>query len=469
MNPNLLFVFADQWASWAVGHKNEHIKTPNIDSFYNESVFFENATTACPLCSPYRASLFTGKYPVKTGVYGNCMTGYPIALDKDELCFSDILDKNDYDTGYIGKWHLDEPESNFCKKPLSGATGWDAYTPQGKGRHHFRYWHSYGAADKHLNQHYWQDSPVQITTNKWSAEYEVDKAIEFLNEKREKPFALFISWNPPHPPFDKVPQKYLDMYDTVPLQDTYDGKEAYNHTGEQGALTKEDLLFKTRAYYSAITGIDEQFGRLVQYLKDTTKYDKTVIVLTSDHGEHMGSHNLVGKHTWYEESIAVPLYIRYPAALSPHVNNVCINTVNLMPTLLSLLEIQDTSIDSAKDLLPYICTDEKREDDYSFLSAYISRDIFIESCAKQGIKPYDMGWRAIRDKRYTYVIFRGYTPEDKVQIFLYDREENSSQTKPRVFNSIPAEGIALFLHTTLANHLKEENFGFFNWLQGVVL
>lgn len=130
--PNLLVVFADQWRGSAVGFRDDQIITPNIDAFTKSSFYTDYAITGCPLCSPYRGELLTGRHTASTGIYGNCMTGYTFSLDENEVCMSDILKQEGYRTGYIGKWHLDQPESNYSKHPESGAEGWDAFTPNGK-------------------------------------------------------------------------------------------------------------------------------------------------------------------------------------------------------------------------------------------------------------------------------------------------------------------------------------------------
>ena len=124
--PNLLVVFADQWRNTARGLHNPQIATPNMDRFAEEAFSTDQAVSGCPLCSPYRSELLTGRRAVHTGVIGNCMTGYDMCLSPDELCISQVLKESGYRTGYIGKWHLDSPELNSGSQPLSGAEGWDA-------------------------------------------------------------------------------------------------------------------------------------------------------------------------------------------------------------------------------------------------------------------------------------------------------------------------------------------------------
>ena len=183
MKTNLIYIFADQWRYHAMGcAEGDQVLTPNMDAFAKESLCFENAYSTFPLCTPHRGSLMTGKYPFSIGLWTNCKTGLEekLMLKPQEVCIGNVLQENGYDTGYIGKWHLDASEQNFTQNPKSGAKNWDAYTPPGERRQGFDYWLSYGACDDHLNPHYWADSPRQICPGKWSAEYETDIALKYL-------------------------------------------------------------------------------------------------------------------------------------------------------------------------------------------------------------------------------------------------------------------------------------------------
>jgi len=134
--PNLLYVFADQWRRSAIGfNKQEPVQTPTMDEFAKNGVVFDHAVSCTPLCSPARASLLTGKYSLSTSVYTNCKLEADHMLQPDEICIGDILKSSGYETGYVGKWHLDLPEQNVSTEPVSGARHWDAYTPPGAKRH----------------------------------------------------------------------------------------------------------------------------------------------------------------------------------------------------------------------------------------------------------------------------------------------------------------------------------------------
>ena len=217
--PNLLFVFADQYRKQAVGFMNEDpVITPHLDKLAEEGFAFTNAVSSCPICSPYRAMLMTGRFPMSTGITSNCMPGTDLEMNEDERCIGDILKENGYSTGYIGKWHLEVPSLNRSEEPVDGATdAWDGWTPPGPRRHGFDFWYAYNSNGKHFDPNYWKDTPERIDVEQWSVAHETDVAIDFISDcPPDKPFALFMSWNPPHNPY-VAPDQYLEFYKGLDL------------------------------------------------------------------------------------------------------------------------------------------------------------------------------------------------------------------------------------------------------------
>lgn len=457
--PNLLYIFADQWRRQAVGFEGEDpVLTPNIDAFAHEAAIVSNALTCSPLCSPHRASLLTGKYPISTGVYTNCKVGADVMLRPDEVCISDVLSRSGYRTGYIGKWHLDLPERNVTDDPLSGAADWDAYTPPGPKRHGFEYWYSYGAWDEHLSPHYWKDSPEKIKVQQWSTEHETDQAIQFIqNRNRKQPFALFVSWNPPHSPFDQVPEKYKKMYDgkQIVFRENVSATTFFVHTGESIEGGIEELKDKQLNYFAAVSGIDDQFGRLLHVLKEEGLDSNTIVVLTSDHGEMMGSHGLMAKHVWYEESIGVPFCIRWPNMIPEMRTDLLLNTVDIMPTLLRFLDLEIPMSVEGADLSGFLLNREKGGPEEAFIVAYPGRKEVIEEFQKAGIDNREYGWRAVRTHDYTYVIHHGYAPGDKLVRYLYDLRTDPYQLQPEEIEHISEHLLARELELKLQHWLKE--------------
>ncbi|MCT4688830.1 sulfatase family protein [Vallitalea sp.] len=457
--PNILYIFADQWRRQAMGFmKEDEVITPNMDKFAKESMVFDNAISCCPLCSPQRSTLMTGKYPINTGVFTNCKRGLDIRLKDEEICIGDVLKQEDYHTGYIGKWHLDEPELNHCKNPLSGADGWDAFTPPGERRHGFDFWYSYGAKDKHLSPHYWKNDCNKIHINKWSPEHETDIAIEYIKEKydSEDPFALFISWNPPHSPYDAVPDKYKDIYKDkkINFRKNVITDNIICHTYEQWGSGLEKIEEATKDYYAAITGLDENFGRLLEVLNELKIADDTIIVLTADHGDLMGSHGMIAKHVWYEESIGVPFILRWNNHIPKGRESRIINSVDIMPTLLGLINIPIPNTVEGVDISPNIIGTGNVEVPSALIHAYPGRDVFLEAYREKGLNPLSKGWRGLRTQKYTYVVYKGYWPDDEIDVrYLYDLEKDPYQLSPIEIKDINNNELALKFEKELKKRL----------------
>ncbi|MHA6480559.1 sulfatase family protein [Paenibacillus sp. strain BS8-2] len=420
--PNLLFVFADQWRRQAVGVRDEDpVITPNFDRFARESADFDQAVSCYPLCSPNRSSLLTGRFPLSTGVTTNCKTGLSIQLNDGEIGFGEALKAEGYSTGYIGKWHLDEPDLNKSANPTSGASNWDAYTPPGPRRLGFDFWYSYGADGQHLHPHYWKDTPEMIRIDEWSPKHETDVAEAYIRDRdRDRPFALFLSWNPPHHPYDQVPAEYRERYAGMELP------TRPNVIGEGVEEAEKHSL----NYFAAVTGIDDQFGRLMATLEEEGLTDDTIVVVTSDHGDTLGSHAWKqNKNIWYEESIGVPLFIRWPGNIRPGTNSTLVNSVDLMPTLLGLMNAEIPALVQGENLANAVAESEYQERGSVFICRYPGSVAEYEEAKRRGIDLLAYGWRGVRTSRYTYVVTRSHI-EDSRERILYDNEKDPYQLQP---------------------------------------
>jgi len=465
---NLLFVFADQWRADAMGYAHaDPVITPNMDAFCEESTYCDHAFSTFPLCSPHRASLLTGKYPLSCGFFTNCKPGLSMRLEDDEYCISEALASAGYQTAYIGKWHLDEPEINNDPAPASGARHWDAYTPPGPRRHGFEYWYSYGTYDVHLNPHYWTDTPEMICPGKWSVEHETDKAIEYMSCIREKdrPFAMFLSWNPPHNPYVQVPDRYFNLYPDTKLKDNVLLDSIRHHTGEEVGYTEEQLRLTTRQYYAAVSGLDDQFGRLIRYLKEEGLYEDTVVVLSADHGDMMGSHGLMGKHVWYEESIRIPFVVHAAEGQKPFCHT-CIASEDMAPTLLGLLDVPIPDSFEGRNCSDYIMTECEDLNRMSFLCACPGRDVFLAQFREHGKNPMHYGWRGVRTQTHTYVMELGYDVTPAPARYLYCLEDDPHQLRPLDLTDPAALEIARNLECATCRWLRKQNDGFYGlWIR----
>lgn len=428
---NLLYIFADQWRRDALGIYDKRVITPNMDKFAGESVVFDRAYSSCPLCSPHRGCLLTGKHPVNTNVFTNCKPDVNACLREDDVCVSDILKSNGYTTGYIGKWHLDRPDGNG---------GWDAYTPPGKKRHGFDFWYSYGADNSHLTPHYWDTDGNIHQINQWSPEHETDIALDFIKRNKENDFALFMSINPPHAPYHLTPEKYKTLYRGIKSSSKATAA-APSNVGDRAEFDDfdRDVL---EGYYGAVTGIDENIGRILSCLKENRLYDNTYIIISADHGDMLGEHRLVAKHIWYEGSVGIPLIIG-GGGISHKRTDVLINSPDQTATILGLLGIEVPEFMEGKDFSPLI-RGEKMSGHSSVMSAaFPNTGERILEFERHGKSFMDYGWRSVVTERYKLAVCKGMSYGAKKQVYLYDLQndpyENCNISNQNVMNAMMDE------------------------------
>jgi arylsulfatase A-like enzyme len=345
--PNLLFVFPDQMRGQALGFLGEDpVITPNLDRFAGEGVAFTQAVSNYPVCSPYRAMMLTGLYPHSNGVLANCNTNgaeHGYEMGRDATCWSDVLHESGYSLGYIGKWHLDSPRKPYVDTANNTTEfAWNEWTPPER-RHGFDFWYAYGTYDNHDHPEYWTtDAPRSERTkvDQWGPEHEADMAVRFIhNEGGEyrdpaKPWALVVSMNPPHMPYERVPARYLEMYGDATPEDLIN--RANVNLGEDTAgaqLARRQI----RNYFAQITGVDDQFGRILDALREGGLEEDTIVVFTSDHGNCLGCHEEVSKNVHYEESMRVPFLIRWTGTIRPRRDDLLLSTPDIHPTLLDLM------------------------------------------------------------------------------------------------------------------------------------
>lgn len=456
--PNIIYVFPDQFrnqamAFWdkpqyseAVGWKADPVHTPRLDAFADESVVLSRAMSNCPLSSPYRGIFLTGMYPERNGITLNCMAERPeSSLREDAICISDVLNAQGYSCGYIGKLHADHPTPNDPANPGHYVSDrrpeWDAYTPAGK-RHGYTYWYSYGTFDEHKNPHYWDTDGIKHEPHVWSVGHETDKAIEFLrNEngqrKKDAPFFLTIAYNPPHSPYESLDdcmEEDYNLYKDMGLE------ELYVRDNADTTLTKADAA---RYYFANVTGVDREFGRLLDELEKLGLDDNTIVVFTSDHGETMCSQGTYDpKNSIYTESFNVPFIIRYPEKIRPHVDSTLLSTVDIMPTLLSMAGLSEdipASVEG-RDLSP-VLMENGMECDIPESVLYI-RNVNGPKGDDGMVKGFFPIARGIKTDRYTFEVaikkngtLAGITIFDDLQD-PYQLKNIDYRTCPELFESL---------------------------------
>jgi len=332
--PNVLFIFSDQQHWQAAGFEDKFFDTPGMDLFAKNSVVFENAFCTTPQCSPSRSSIMTGLYPHKTGVMGNMHNagGDPLQM----TTIATLFQKAGYYTGYFGKWHLGEEKI--------ATAGWNEEFLLHEGYE--------------LNEE--NDSRV------------TEKAAKFLaqNANSDKPFALYLSYNNPHDIYFCQDHNPSPDIDRISLSNSWHKETLKNKpsvqkqfmTEDQGRLIrgkeKQHWQLYHDCYRSKVKLYDNHVGTVIRELKKQGLWEKTIIVVTSDHGDMDTNHRLIYKGPFmYEHLVRIPLMIRVPAkfgGIKPsRISNLDVVNVDLFPTLLDFCGIDAVECDgiSLKPLL----------------------------------------------------------------------------------------------------------------------
>jgi len=334
--PNIVVIVGDDMGYADIGcHGCKDIATPNIDSIAQNGVRFTNGYVSCPVCSPTRAGLVTGRYQQRFGHEFN--PGAPregtkedVGLPLTEVTIANVLKSAGYATGIVGKWHLGNvPHFHPLKR------GFDEYFGFLGGSHSY--------TDPGLGS----ANPIMRGTEPVNEkEYLTDaftrEAMSFIERHKDKPFFLYLTYNAVHSPLE-VPERY---------------KNKFEKTSDP----------KRRVYAGMMTAMDEGIGKVLGKLRDLTLEEDTLIFFVSDNGGptgNNGSNNSplrATKATVYEGGIRVPFMIQWPRRLKGgKVAEIPVIALDILPTAAAAAGAQipkDRKIDGV-NLLPYISGEKK--------------------------------------------------------------------------------------------------------------
>jgi len=444
--PNLVFILADQLRYQSVGYAGDRkAQTPHIDRLAAQGVSFRNAVSSTPVCAAYRASLFTGKYSSSTGMVVN-----ELRLSPDHECFGHVLTRAGYQTGFIGKWHLWSNEAG------KHDTVYNQFVPPGPYRLGFDgLWAAYNFNHRYYENWYHRDTAEKLHWGKgvYEPDGQTDMAIEFLRQQArgQSPFALFLLVGTPHDPWtrDNVPPEDYEAFKDVefPLPETWSDvpdPRADRFTDPKRWLEfwKPRIPHFQRVYYAMTGNLDRNVGRLMTALEELKLADNTIVVFTSDHGEMFGAHGRIAKLTFYEESVRVPFLIRWPGRIpAGHVSDACLGTPDIMPTLLSMMGLPVPKGVEGLDLSHLAQGQPGPEPEAALLQGMGHTYLW-----KDGHE-----WRGLRDKRYTYAIYR----TDKAEL-LFDNQADPLQTRNLALDPAHQETLERF-RGLLRSRLAELN------------
>ena len=416
--PNVVFLLAEQWRAQATGYAGDpNVKTPNLNRLAKESVNLTNAVSSCPVCSPYRGSLMTGQYPLKHGVFLN-----DVQLSPDAVSIAKVYKQAGYETAYIGKWHLDgRGRSNFIPRAR---------------RQGFEFWKALECTHNYNNSFYYGDENVKLKWEGYDAIAQTREAQKYIREQQDgKPFVLFLSWGPPHAPYQTAPEKYQQMFQAEDIQ------LRSNVPADAQAKAKQILA----GYYAHIAALDDCVGWVVQTLKDCGLEKDTILVFTADHGDMLQSRGQMKKQRPWEESIRVPFLLRYPAVIGEKGKRIDmpINTPDIMPTLLGLSGIPIPQTVEGTDFSKGLSGEKPAENEAALI---MCPSPFGQWTRKQGGREY----RGIRTRRYTYV------RDLQGPWLLYDNEKDPYQLT-NLCNQPELAKLQKKLDTTLNRKLQGTN------------
>jgi len=356
--PSIVFILSDDQSYGTMGHEGESwMRTPGLDRLAAEGARFTHAFVTTSLCSPSRASFLSGRWARSHGVLDN-QTELPSGLPT----FASELGAAGYDTAYVGKWHM----------------GWQRKRP------------GFDVSASYVGQGIYQDGVFELNgepvkTEGWVDDVATDYALEFLREERDAPFLLFVGFKSAHTPWEP-PERLLGLYEgaTLTPPPNVAAIPPYPRSGELNRLVAEglqrtpygvpedwvELLGKARkrrrlkeganwlrpqrrAYHQLIAGVDENVVRILDLLDELGLTENTIVVYASDNGLCNGAHGTFIKRAAYEESIRVPLLVRYPPLVRPgtSVDRLALN-VDLAPTLLELAGLEAPGAMQGRSLVP---------------------------------------------------------------------------------------------------------------------
>ena len=343
--PNLLVFLPDQLrADTVFGEGASGVHAPNIHQLASQSAIFERAYVTHPICAPSRSSLFSGTWPHTNGCTNN-----QASLAHKFKCLPELLADSDYRAGYFGKWHLGDEfsaqrgfedwvsieesfKSALSDHKIEGVTDYTKFLiSKGQKPDHGKY----------FSRTFSRNVPFELS----KAKFVEIKTCEFLERYRERPFIAVVAFIEPHPPYTGP------FNDEHPLTSVSLDASNNDRFGEDMPLhyRLREEVYRNRyhnperyreikqKYLGLITEIDHCIGGIMTKLDQLGLAERTITVLTSDHGDMMSAHGLLGKRFMFEQSAGVPYLVRMPRQQRPLRIAQPISHIDFAPTMLDLL------------------------------------------------------------------------------------------------------------------------------------
>jgi len=459
---NILFITADQWRGECLSTLGHRVQTPNLDKLAAEGVLFKNHFANAAPCGPSRACIHTGMYLQN---HRSGTNGTP--LDARHTNWALELRRHGYDPVLFGYTDTAndprefEPDDEILKSyegPLPGIKpiihlgtfpdawadwlaerGYDIPEPN---------WKLY--TQKKDVPEYEQGgdvaAPLQIPADEHDTRFMVDQAIDYIGKSQDA-WCVHLSLLRPHPPWI-APEPYNSLYPPEELGDFNRqpdiATEGLQHPFLASCLARrrvaapaddKKLARLKSSYFGLMTEVDHNLGRIFDYLKETGQWDNTLIIFTSDHGEQIGDHWLLGKMGYFDASYHIPLIIYEPGSSADASRGKTLagftENIDVMPTILDWLDIEPPVQCDGRSLLQPVRAGEMPHDWRSEAHwEFDFRDVVEGELAENalGLTQHQCNLNVIRDHQYKYVHFTGLPP------LFFDLEKDPGEMVNEVNN-----------------------------------
>jgi arylsulfatase A-like enzyme len=383
LKPNILFIMTDQLSALALQlYGGAGVPTPHLDALAKRGVTFDNMISTCPVCTPFRSMWLTGRHPQTTGHVVN-----GIRTRRDEIGWGHVFENAGYDTGYVGKWHLNHER--------------DVQVPKSSNRLGFRWWRGYNLhADFHDGSYDLGDTGRTVHWKGYETDALTHLAFEFIDSGRDrnKPFCLMVNPHQPHIGGSRNPDRMApdEYYDALPEQLPF-----------PPCLSDQDReVFQNdyRHYFALILAVDDMVGGVVRGLDERGLLNSTILVVSSDHGTQLGTHPVENTHPFWtkkrpwETNIHTPLIVHWPGTFSDGRRcDTLTAPVDLLPTFCGLCNIPIPSTVEGIDLSrAWLGEANAPQQDEVYMMNFTYRFVDCED---------GWEWRGIRTQTHTYARF----------------------------------------------------------------
>lgn len=394
--PNIVLIISDQFRWDCIGAMglNPMNLTPNLDTMARKGVLFRSAICNQPVCGPARASIFTGQYPSRHGVWKNAL-----GLPEDATTLAGVLRSNGYSANYIGKWHLAPGGPNQPLGPVA---------PKNRGGF-LNLWEASNVLEMTSHPYegdmYDGDGRPMHFSGQYRTDFMTERAQRFLrSDSTKSPFFLALS--------------YLEVHHQNDIDAFVPPKEYVGHY--KNPFVPQDLRplpgswpSQLGDYFACVAKMDETVGTIRKTLAETGLDRNTIVVFMSDHGCHFKTRNPEYKRTPHESSIHIPLLVEGPGFNFGREVNELVSQVDLMPTLLAAAGISAPATVQGHNFLPLVQgqTNGWRSEVYFEMSEFVTgRGLRTPQFTYAAAAPKPPGWKPVprADEYVEYMLYDNY-------------------------------------------------------------